>query len=46
MNKPYVLCKCEFEFDGRKRNPDQSGITISVGMSVKILNNIIRASQD
>ena len=27
----------------KKCNSDQSGMTISVGMSVKILNNIIRA---
>ena len=38
-----ILCKCECKFDGRKLTQVKSGITVSVDVSVKILEKLIYA---
>ena len=38
----HISCKFEYKFDGRKCNLNQSGITISVSLIVKIQKNSVK----
>ena len=38
----HISCQFEYKFDGRKCNLNQSGITISVSLIVKIQKNSVK----
>ena len=41
----HISCKCECKFDSKNLTPIKSGITISVGVSIKIQKNTICAKK-